>query len=241
MDIIGGRCVRLNQGNYSTSKIYSDDPVSMARRFEDAGLRRLHLVDLDGAKAASVVNIAVLEKIASSTSLVIDFGGGVKSETDIRRVFDAGAAMVCLGSMAQTDPATTTDWLAAYGPDRIILGMDVWNGRLCINGWKTVTTTTVSEFLGRYAACARHIICTDITRDGMLQGPAVGLYSGIMAEYPSVNLTASGGVSSASDLEALRRAGVPAVIVGKAIYENLITPEQVAAMNGGTAFKNGRS
>ena len=231
IDIIDGKCVRLCQGNYGTSKIYSSDPLDVARRFEDAGLRRLHLVDLDGAKSSSVVNIGILEKIARGTSLTVDFGGGVKTRGDLDRVFGAGAAMACVGSLAQSDPATVKEWLADYGPGALILGFDVWNGTVCINGWKKVTGTRLTDILREYSGLAANVMCTDISRDGMLTGSPVELYRELMTAFPGLNIIASGGVGSLADLEQLRDVGVGSVVVGKAIYENRIPLADIAAIN----------
>lgn len=231
IDIIDGKCVRLCQGNYGTSKIYSSDPLDVARRFEDAGLRRLHLVDLDGAKSAGVVNFCVLEKIAAGTSLTVDFGGGVKTREDLQRVFDAGAAMACVGSLAQSDPGTVKEWLAEYGAAALILGFDTWNGRVCTNGWKKVTGTPLTDILREYTGAARNVMCTDISRDGMLTGPPVELYRTLMAGFPEFHFIASGGVATAGDLERLRDAGVESVVVGKAIYENRIPLADIAAIS----------
>lgn len=219
IDIIDGKCVRLQQGNYSNCKIYSDSPLDVAKEFEAAGFRRLHLVDLDGAKAKGVVNIEVLKKICSRTSLEVDFGGGIKSDDDIRKVFDAGAKYACIGSIAQTDVEKTSGWLECYGGDKIIIGADVWNGKVCINGWKKVTDTTIPGLVEQYEDKIKYLMCTDIKRDGMLDGPAFELYREIRRCYPDIFLIASGGVSGMADLEELRREGIQAVVVGKAFYE----------------------
>lgn len=222
IDIIDGKCVRLTQGDYSNCKIYSDTPLDIAKTFEEAGIRRLHLVDLDGAKSAGVVNIKVLESICRDTSLAVDFGGGIKSDGDIRRVFEAGAAFACIGSIAQSDIARTTEWLNLYGGDKVIIGADVWNTNICIQGWKKVTDTTIFQLIENYRGKLKYLMCTDITKDGMLEGPASELYSELLRSYPDIHLIASGGVSCCADLDKLMADGVPSVIVGKAIYENRI-------------------
>ncbi len=227
IDIIAGRCVRLTQGDYDTQKAYGD-PVALACKFEQTGFHRLHIVDLDGAKSRHVVNLAVLQAITAHTKLTVDFGGGVKSGDDIRRVFDSGAAMVTLGSVAVTEPDTCLDWLHTYGTERIILGADVRNGFISINGWLKESAVTLDTFLENYLqAGACHILCTDISRDGTLQGPATQLYAQVMKKHPDCRLIASGGVRSMADVEALEQAGVPAVVIGKAIYEGTINLKEL--------------
>lgn len=227
IDIIDGKCVRLTQGQYDSCKIYSDSPLDMAKAFEDAGVTRLHLVDLDGAKAAGVVNIRVLETICRNTALAVDFGGGVKSDEDIRKVFEAGAAFAGIGSIAQTNVEKTAAWLEEYGGDRIIIGADVLNHQVCIQGWKKVTETTIYELVENYRGKLLHLMCTDISKDGMLEGPAVELYKDLLSRYPELDIIASGGVGGIEDLEHLAVAGVQSVIVGKAIYENKIKLEDL--------------
>lgn len=227
IDIIDGKCVRLRQGNYSQCKIYSGSPWEVAKAFEDAGVTRLHLVDLDGAKASAVVNGKVLERICKSTRLSVDFGGGIKSDEDICRVFEAGADYACIGSIAQTDCEKTTEWLERYGGNRIIVGADVRNIRICIQGWKKVTDTTIYELIDRYIKYRPFLICTDITRDGMLAGPAIGLYRELLERYPGLPLIASGGVGNSEDLHQLAGIGIGGVIVGKALYEKKIPLEQL--------------
>ena len=222
IDIIEGQCVRLSKGDYDTKKIYGN-PLDMAKQFEELGFRRLHLVDLDGAKSRHVVNDHVLRDICQQTSLVVDFGGGVKTEDDLRRVFDAGATLVTAGSIAVTQPEVYLRWLETYGSDHLILGADVREGRISINGWKEDSDIRLTDFLTRYMeAGTRYVLCTEISRDGMLSGPAVGLYKEIMAAHPTCHLIASGGVSSIEDIEALDAAGIPSVVFGKAIYEGRI-------------------
>lgn len=229
IDIIDGKCVRLTQGNYNQCKIYSSAPLDVARAFEDAGITRLHVVDLDGAKSAGVVNINVLESICRQTSLSVDFGGGIKMDEDLRRVFDAGADYACIGSVAQTDVEKTKTWLQVYGRERIIIGADVWNYKICIQGWKKVTDMTVFDLIGVYEDQIRYLMCTDITRDGMLTGPATELYRKLLSRYPEIHLIASGGVGCNRDIDALADLGIESVIVGKALYENKIDLQSLNA------------
>ncbi len=227
IDIIEGKCVRLTRGDYDTRKEYGD-PIALAREFEQLGFRRLHVVDLDGAKSRHVVNLETLRAICSATRLAVDFGGGVKTDEDISKVFDAGAAMVTVGSVAVTEPDTYLRWLKAYGADKLILGADVRNGMVSINGWKEDSAVALSDFLAKYlAAGTRNVLCTDISRDGTLQGPATQLYAEVVKTYPQCHLIASGGVSCTADIEELERAGVPAVVFGKAIYEGAINLKEL--------------
>ncbi|MBR4188156.1 MAG: 1-(5-phosphoribosyl)-5-[Bacteroidaceae bacterium] len=228
IDIIEGKCVRLTKGDYDTKKVYGD-PLEMARRFEDMGLRRLHVVDLDGAKSKHVVNLATLKAITSQTSLIVDFGGGVKTDEDLEKAFEAGAAMVTAGSIAITEPERYLGWLAKYGVERLILGADVRNGRISINGWKEDSDVLLEDFLLRYMqAGTKNVLCTEISRDGTLAGPAIDLYSSIMRRYPLCHLIASGGVGSTEDILALEAAGIPAVVFGKAYYEGHIDLEKLS-------------
>lgn len=228
IDIIEGKCVRLTKGDYDTKKVYGD-PLEMARRFEDMGLRRLHVVDLDGAKSKHVVNLATLKAITSQTSLIVDFGGGVKTDEDLEKAFEAGAAMVTAGSIAITEPERYLGWLAKYGVERLILGADVRNGRISINGWKEDSDVLLEDFLLRYMqAGTKNVLCTEISRDGTLAGPAIDLYSSIMRRYPLCHLIASGGVGSTEDILALEAAGIPAVVFGKAYYEGHIELEKLS-------------
>ncbi len=223
IDIIDGKCVRLTRGEYSSKKSYDVVPLDVAKRIEDLGYKRLHVVDLDGAKSKRVVNIRVLKDIAHSTNLRIDFGGGVKSDDDIQAVFDNGASLVTVGSVAVTQPELLDKWIAAYGAGKIILGADVSDGKICINGWKEKSETLLMPFIERYYnAGVRNVLCTDISRDGMLQGASVSLYKQVMSKFPSLHLIASGGVSSESDINDLDKAGIPAVVFGKAIYEGRV-------------------
>ena len=228
IDIIDGKCVRLTKGDYDTKKIYNEDPVSVAKEFEAHGIRRLHVVDLDGARSKHIVNDKVLQRIARETNLVIDFGGGIKTDEDVARAFEAGAHMITIGSIAVTDPERSMEWLHKYGPEHIVLGADVRNGRVSINGWKEDSQEELIPFLDRYLSEGmRHVLCTDISKDGMLQGPAIALYREVMEHYPDCHLIASGGVSSIDDIRALEAAGIPAVVFGKAIYEGKIKLEEL--------------
>ena len=228
IDIIDGKCVRLTKGDYDTKKIYNEDPVSVAKEFEAHGIRRLHVVDLDGARSKHIVNDKVLQRIARETNLVIDFGGGIKTDEDVARAFEAGAHMITIGSIAVTDPERSMEWLHKYGPEHIVLGADVRNGRVSINGWKEDSQEELVPFLDRYLSEGmRNVLCTDISKDGMLQGPAIALYREVMEHYPDCHLIASGGVSSMDDIRALEAAGIPAVVFGKAIYEGKIKLEEL--------------
>lgn len=223
IDMIEGKCVRLTQGDYATQKIYNEDPLEVAKQFEDNGLRYLHVVDLDGAKAGHIVNYRTLERIASHTSLSIDFGGGLKQDDDLRIAFESGAQKVTGGSIAIKDPDRFAHWISAFGSDRIILGADVKDKKIAISGWKETTDQALLPFLKAYQAQGiTQAICTDIACDGMLQGPSIALYQEILGELPDLKLIASGGVGSLADIERLAEAGVPAVIFGKAIYEGRI-------------------
>ena len=231
IDLIEGKCVRLTQGDYATSHVYAEDPVDMARRFEDMGFTRLHLVDLDGAKSRHVVNDHVLKAITRATKLIVDFGGGVKTDDDMARVLDAGAEMVTCGSIAVTQPDTVLGWMERYGAEHLILGADAKDGKISINGWQEDSAYELMPFLQRYLdAGMMHVLCTDISRDGMLQGPATVLYGSIMKAFPHCRLIASGGVSCIEDILQLDKAGVPAVVFGKAIYEGKIDMKELAEM-----------
>lgn len=224
IDIIDGKCVRLSQGDYDSKKVYNESPVEVAREFEASGIRRLHVVDLDGAASHHVVNYRVLEQIASRTSLVIDFGGGVKSDEDLRIVFESGAQMVTGGSIAVKDPELFGHWLNLYGSEKIILGADVKEHKIAVNGWKDESACELYPFLEEYTSKGiQKVICTDISCDGMLQGPSIELYKEMLERFPDLYLMASGGVSKVDDIIALDEAGVPGVIFGKALYEGHIT------------------
>ena len=227
IDIIDGQCVRLTKGDYDQKTVYGQ-PIEMAREFERIGYKRLHVVDLDGAKSKHIVNDAVLRTITTETNLTVDFGGGIKTDEDIEKAFDAGAAMVTIGSIAVTQPALFMGWLEKYGADRIILGADVRSGKISINGWKEDSTEDLLPFLKKYIdAGVKNVLCTEISKDGTLQGPAIALYKEVMAAYPALHLIASGGVSSIDDIKALDQAGIPAVVFGKAIYEGRIDLEEL--------------
>ncbi len=223
IDLIDGKCVRLSQGDYGRRKVYSDSPLEVAKSFEAAGIRRLHLVDLDGAKAQHIVHHRILEQITSHTSLIVDFGGGLKTDEDLRIAFESGAQMVTGGSIAVKSPEAFENWIRTYGPERIILGADVSEGKIAVSGWTERSELDLWSFLENYVQKGiNKVICTDISRDGMLRGPALELYTQILAKYPELHLIASGGVSSLKDLDDLKAAGLPAAILGKAIYEGRI-------------------
>ncbi len=223
IDIIGGRCVRLTKGNYNEKTIYHENPVDVAKEFEQLGLTRLHLVDLDGAKSDHVINIDVLKAISTQTNLHVDFSGGIKSDDDIKDVFNNGANMVTIGSVAVNNPYLFNKWLKEYGPQKIILGADIKNGSIAINGWKDETKKSIYSFLEHYISLGIiNILCTDITKDGTLSGPAYNLYTEILRRFPEINLIASGGVSSNEDIIKLDKLGVKAVVFGKAYYEHKI-------------------
>lgn len=231
IDIIDGKCVRLSKGDYNAKKIYNDNPLDVAKQFCDAGIRRLHLVDLDGAKNKHIVNHKTLEIIATHTNLVIDFGGGVKSRNDLTTAFNSGAAMVTVGSTAVSEPETMYSWIEEFGADKIILGADVRDGYISVNGWLDDSSITLDSFLADYTGRGiKKVLCTDINRDGMLQGAANGLYKQILTKHPDMYLIASGGVSSLEDLISLKEAGLPAAIVGKAYYEGRVTLQQLSTL-----------
>lgn len=224
IDIIDGKCVRLSQGDYNTRKVYNENPVEVAKEFEANGIRRLHVVDLDGAKSSHVVNYRVLDMIASRTSLIIDFGGGIKTDEDLLIAFENGAQMVTLGSIAVKKPDLFKKWLQQYGSEKIILGADVKDNHISINGWKEESQQELIPFLTDYTnEGVRKVLCTDISRDGMLQGPSIELYKQMMKEFPEMHLIASGGVSCLQDIINLDEARIPAVVFGKALYEGRIT------------------
>lgn len=230
IDIIGGQCVRLSKGDYSTEVVYNEHPLEVAKAFEDAGLRYLHLVDLDGAKSNRIVNHKVLYQIASKTGLHVDFGGGLKSDDDLRIAFENGARQVTAGSVAVQKPELFLHWLKTHGPEKIILGADCHDRKIAAQGWLEQSEWDVLDFIKHYEAeGVQSVICTDIALDGMLQGPSLELYKEIM-EHSKVALIASGGVSSVQDLEALREAGCEGAIVGKAIYEGKISLTQLAQL-----------
>lgn len=224
IDIIDGKCVRLSQGDYETKKVYNENPVEVAKEFEDNGIRRLHVVDLDGAASHHIVNYRVLDQIASRTSLIIDFGGGIKSDADLVIAFENGAEMVTIGSLAVKNPELFVKWLNEYGPEKIILGADVKERKIAVNGWKDETAQELFPFLEQYQKHGvKKVICTDISKDGMLEGTSIDLYKEILQQCPELYLIASGGVSNIDDIYQLQEARVPAVIFGKALYEGRIT------------------
>ena len=223
IDIIDGKCVRLIKGDYRKKTIYNQDPLEVALQFEDAGLQRLHLVDLDGAKAGDVKNWKVLEKIAGKTKLSIDFSGGISTQNNLEITFNSGATFASIGSIAVKDEFTFTGWLLAYGADKFIIGADVKEEQILIKGWTESTSLTVFELIDKYKLKGvKQFFCTDISKDGLLEGPSVDLYNKIINEHPSIDLIASGGVSTIKDLEELREVGCSGAIIGKAIYENKI-------------------
>lgn len=230
IDIIDGKCVRLTKGDYGQKKVYNDDPVAQAKEFERLGMKRLHVVDLDGAKAKHVVNLEVLKGIAAATNLKVDFGGGIKSDDDIEKAFAAGASLVTIGSIAVSQPDTFMKWLDHYGAEKIILGADVRNGLVSINGWKEDSREELLPFLSRYVkAGVKNVLCTEISRDGTMSGPSTELYRKVMAAFPDIHLIASGGVSGDEDIVELERAGIPAVVFGKAWYEGKINLDKLKA------------
>ena len=223
IDIIDGKCVRLTKGDYTQQTTYSDSPADVARRFEDMGFKRLHVVDLDGAKSRRIVNKKCLNDISRLTSLEIDFGGGLKTDDDIQTAFDNGASMVTVGSVAISAPDLFAKWIGTFGADKIILGADTRDGKVSINGWKEDSATDIFDMLDTYVSMGiSKVLCTDISKDGTMQGPAISLYEEIMRRHPSLHLIASGGVSGNDDIMNLDRSGIPAVVFGKAFYEGRI-------------------
>ena len=229
IDIIDGKCVRLSQGNYDSKKVYNENPLEVAKEFEAYGIRRLHVVDLDGAASQHVVNYRTLEQIATQTSLIIDFGGGIKTSGDIEIAFDSGAEMITLGSVAVKHPELFDEWLQTYGNEKIILGADVKDNRIAINGWKEESPQELMPFLNQHInKGVTKVLCTDISRDGMLKGSALDLYRSIMEAHPELHLIASGGISGMEDILKLDEAGIPAVVFGKAIYEGRISLKELS-------------
>lgn len=223
IDIIDGKCVRLTQGDYGQKTIYHENPLEVARQFEAAGLQRLHLVDLDGAKAGKVTNWKVLESIAGNTSLVIDFGGGIKKETDLKIVFESGAALATIGSLAVKQEALFVSWLDKYGADKFLVGADVKEEKIAIGGWLETTDIDIYSFIQSYQAIGiKQLFCTDVSKDGKLEGPSIDLYQKIIQRFPKLHFIASGGVAGMDDLIELKRIGCQGVIIGKAIYEGRI-------------------
>jgi len=232
IDIIEGKCVRLTEGDYAQKKIYNENPLEVAKAFEGIGLMRLHLVDLDGAKAGQVVNWKVLEKIANNTELKIDFGGGIKTEAILKTVLDTGATYATIGSLAVKNELLFQEWIARFGANTFMLGADVFEEKIAIGGWLEKTDISVYDFMKSYIdKGVKQIFCTDIKKDGKLQGPSIELYQKIIEQFPNLHLIASGGVSSLDDLIELEEIGCSAAIVGKAIYENKITISELASFN----------
>jgi phosphoribosylformimino-5-aminoimidazole carboxamide ribotide isomerase len=229
IDIIDGQCVRLTQGDYNRKKVYNSDPLEVAKMFADHGITYLHLVDLDGAKAGTVQNLSVLEKIATHTSLIIDFGGGLRTTEDVQRVFDAGAKQITGGSVAVKNPDLFEEWIATFGGEKIILGADALNNQIAISGWTEATELPVGDFIKGYQEKGiEYVICTDISRDGALTGPAKDLYEDIRLDNPTIKLIASGGISGIVDVEMMQAIGMEGVIIGKAIYEKRISLKELA-------------
>ena len=232
IDIIDGRCVRLTQGDYEQKKIYNEDPLEVAKEFQDAGLMRLHLVDLDGAKAGHIVNHRVLERLSSRTSLHIDFGGGLKTDTDLRVAFECGAKQITGGTIAVKKQATFLKWLEQHGAERIILGADVKDEKIAVGGWLETSDILLKNFLQTFVNQGiKYCICTDISKDGLLRGASNELYAKILGDFPDLQLIASGGVSSMDDLRKLKEIGCFGAIVGKAIYEKRVTLKQLEKFN----------
>jgi len=230
LDIIGGKCVRLSRGDFSTTKGYSEDPVEVARRVEDHGIRYIHLVDLDGARNKSITNLGVLERIASSTSLLIDFGGGIRSSRDLKNAFDSGASQVNCGSISVTNMPLVLEWLKEWGDEKIILGADSVNRKVATEGWTEKTGSDIISFITEYRKKGiKYAVCTDIDKDGMMQGPSTDLYREILT-IPGLNLIASGGISSVGDLEKLSSIGCEGAIVGKALYEGVLDLKDIARL-----------
>ena len=230
IDIIDGKCVRLTQGDYAQKKIYNEHPLEVAKEFEAAGLRRLHLVDLDGAKAGAVKNWKVLETLAGKTALTIDFGGGIKQENDVKIVFESGAAYATIGSLAVKDEALFVNWLRVFGASKFLLGADVKDEKIAVGGWLETTDIWIYDFIRKYVDHGvQQVFCTDVSKDGKLEGPSLSLYKDILKEFPSLHFIASGGVSTITDLEELATAGCKGAIVGKAIYEGRISIKDLVA------------
>ena len=228
IDIIEGKCVRLTKGDYNTKKIYNENPLEIAKQFEDAGIKYLHVVDLDGAKASHIVNYKTLEQIADKTSLKIDFGGGLKSNKDLHIAFESGASQITGGSIAVKSPKVFSNWIDIYGSDKIILGADCNNEKIAISGWQEESDLEVIPFINDYQSKGiEYVICTDISKDGMLEGPSFNLYKRIIAKCNSIKLIASGGISTYDELPRLKEIGCEGVIIGKAIYENRISLKQL--------------
>jgi phosphoribosylformimino-5-aminoimidazole carboxamide ribotide isomerase len=232
IDIIDGKCVRLTKGDYAQQKIYNENPVEVAKEFEAAGIKRLHMVDLDGAKAGKIVNLKVLEAVASQTNLVIDFGGGVKKITDVSDIINTGAAIVTIGSLAVKHPEVLEEWLLEFGPDKFLIGADVLDRKIKISGWLVDGGIDIDTFIGKMLALGvRNIFCTDISKDGAMEGPSIDLYKDIMNTHTEIKLIASGGVSNFHDVIELKEIGCSGAIIGKAIYEGTVTLKELSLIN----------
>lgn len=232
IDIINGKCVRLSKGDYTQQAIYNENPVEVAKEFADAGFQRLHIVDLDGAKAGKLINIKVLEQIASATDTTIDFGGGIKNIADVHTVLNAGASIITIGSLAINNPMLLEEWLQEFGADRFLIGADVLDEKIKIHGWQEETGIDIFDFVtDMFNRGAINIFCTDILKDGMMEGPSVELYKNIIYKFPAINLIASGGVTTIDDIIKLKEIGCTGAIIGKAIYEKLITLDQLITFN----------
>jgi phosphoribosylformimino-5-aminoimidazole carboxamide ribotide isomerase len=228
IDLIDGKCVRLEQGDYRLKKVYEEDPLTVARRFQDHGIRRLHLVDLDGAKSGRVINWSTLERIVSKTDLIVDFGGGIHSDDDLRVVFESGAALAVVGSIAVSDPDLFQSWLFAYGSKKIILAADARNGKIAVSGWTEPTTIDQFDFLKQYKAMGViQVLCTDISKDGMLDGSSVETYREMVRQFNGMQIIASGGISSVAEIHTLNESGIAGAIIGKALYEGKIRLEEL--------------
>lgn len=231
IDLIDGKCVRLSQGDFQQKKIYNENPLEVAQSFEAIGIRKLHLVDLDGAKAKQVVNFKILKQIAENTNLEIEFGGGIKTNEDLQKIFDHGATQAIIGTIAVKQADLFFSWLEKYGSEKIILGADVKNEKLAINGWLETSDQSIYDFLAiNRSRGLKHVICTDISKDGMLQGTAINLYKKLMTMFPALNIIASGGVASMEDIEKLKAINCQSVVVGKAIYEGKIKLEELKTL-----------
>jgi phosphoribosylformimino-5-aminoimidazole carboxamide ribotide isomerase len=228
IDIIEGRCVRLSQGDYARSKVYDASPVDMAKRYADCGVKRIHVVDLDGAKSSAPKNLRTLERMATGADVEIEWGGGIKSEESLRALFDYGANYAIVGSVAAREPMLFAEWLSSFGGERMVLGADVREGKVSVNGWQEDLAITIEELIDGFLPLGlSQVVCTDITRDGMLQGPSDELYVGLQSRYPSIDFTVSGGIGSMADVERLSQKDLRKVIIGKAIYENRITLKDI--------------
>jgi len=232
IDIIDGKCVRLTQGDYAQQKVYNDNPLEVAKQFEGAGITRVHIVDLDGAKAGTIINLKIVETIASQTKLVIDFGGGIKKINDVENVFNAGAAIATIGSLAVKQPEVLEEWLMEFGADKFLIGADVLSEKIKISGWLEDGGINVFDFIGKMIGLGvTNIFCTDISKDGAMQGPSIDLYKKIIEEHPEINLIASGGVTTINDVVKLTDIGCTGAIIGKAFYEGTIDLQELQTLN----------